>query len=58
MFEYYVSEDKFNQLNKEINKYGTLAHHYRILSESKEEEVKNIYNRKAIKLLKKLKYFN
>ena len=58
MQQFRKSADMFFQLTKEISTYGTLAHHYRLMAESKEEELKNVYNRKAIKLLRKLRYFN
>jgi nitrogenase subunit NifH len=58
MQQFRKSADTFFQLNMEVSKYGTLAHNYRLLAESQEEELKNVYNRKAIKLLRKLKYFN
>lgn len=58
MQQFRKSADVFFQLTKEISTYGTLAHNYRLVAESKDEELTNIYNRKVIKFLRKLRYFN
>jgi teichuronic acid biosynthesis glycosyltransferase TuaG len=48
---------EFLSLVKERNMYGSLAHDFRLISESQGKELEEIYNRKVIKLLKKLRYF-